>query len=91
MNINLQKASTLFNKPIVTGRPKSIPNLKDIARPPEECIARLCKKVDELNADRFEALRKAAQEKKPLKFELPLIHEVKKPNIFKRILAKILG
>ncbi len=91
MGINLQKASTLFNKPIVNGRPKSIPKLKDIARPPEEVIERLNKKCEALNGDTFERLRKAVQEKKPLKFELSPILDIKKPNIFKRTLAKIFG
>lgn len=91
MGINLQKASALFNKSKVAVGPRSIPNLKDIARPGEEVIERVTKKWDALNADKFESLRKAAQEKKPLTFEMPAIPEVKKPNMFKRILAKIFG
>ncbi len=91
MGINLQKASTLFNKPKVTVGSRSIQILKDAARPREEYIARLNKKLEELNGDKFESLRKAAQEKKPLKFEISTIPDIKKPNIFKRILAKIFG
>ena len=89
MGINLQKASTLLNAQKVSSNSKSIQKLKDIhVRSKEELIEKQC---DKSLGDKFEALRKAAQEKKPLKFELPLIHEVKKPNIFKRILAKIFG
>ena len=92
MGINLQKASTLLNAQKVSSNSKSIQTLKDIhVRSKEELIANVEKQCDKSLGDKFEALRKAAQEKKPLKFELPLIHEVKKPNIFKRILAKIFG
>lgn len=92
MGINLQNLNTFYKQTTKALPAAKMPtDLKKYAKTPQQINAQIEAKVkNSILGQRLDRLAEDLSSIQKAKIQ-PTFHEIKKPNIFKRILAKILG
>ncbi len=91
MRINLQKLNTIYKQTKALPAAKMPTDLNKYLKTPQQIDAQIKAEVkNSILGQRLDRLAEDLSSIQKAKIQ-PTFHEIKKPNIFKRILAKILG
>ena len=91
MRINLQKLNTIYKQTKALPAAKMPTDLNKYLNTPQQIDAQIKAEVkNSFLGQRLDRLAEDLSSIQKAKIQ-PTFHEIKKPNIFKRILAKILG